>query len=99
MVAAIGPRDLDKLLAFMQSLKEAQAEIAVPARAAESSQAKDWLTPEEDAACQIATRRKRTNIRSGSTMATLPSPIEPAMSPNAKAAETVDRLIAIPRQG
>jgi hypothetical protein len=43
-------RDLDKLLAFLRSLKEAQAETAVLTLAAESSLAKDWLTPEEDAA-------------------------------------------------
>ena len=42
--------DLDKLLAFLRSLKEAHAESAMPALAAESSLAKDWLTPEEDAA-------------------------------------------------
>jgi hypothetical protein len=43
-------RDLDKLLAFLRSLKEAHAEIAAPTLAAESALAKDWLTPEEDAA-------------------------------------------------
>jgi hypothetical protein len=43
-------QDLDKLLAFLQSLKEAHAETAVPALAAESSLGKDWLAPEEDAA-------------------------------------------------
>lgn len=43
-------QDLDKLLAFLQSLKEAHAETAVPTMAAESSLAKDWLTPEADAA-------------------------------------------------
>jgi hypothetical protein len=42
--------DLDKLLAFMRSLKDSHAEAAVPTLAAESSLAKDWLTPEEDAA-------------------------------------------------
>ncbi|MGB7759501.1 MAG: hypothetical protein WBL61_06715 [Bryobacteraceae bacterium] len=43
-------RDLDKLLAFLRLLNDARAEAAVPALAAESSLAKDWLTPEEDAA-------------------------------------------------
>lgn len=43
-------QDLDRLLAFLRSLTEANAEAAVPAMAAESSLAKDWLAPEEDAA-------------------------------------------------
>lgn len=43
-------QDLDKLLAFLRLLKEVHAEAAMPALAAESSLAKDWLTPEEDAA-------------------------------------------------
>lgn len=43
-------QDLDKLLGFLRSLKEAHAENAVPTLAAESALAKDWLTPEEDAA-------------------------------------------------
>jgi hypothetical protein len=43
-------QDLDKLMAFLRSLADARAETAVPAAAAESSLAKDWLTPEEDAA-------------------------------------------------
>jgi hypothetical protein len=43
-------QDLDKLLCFLRSLKEAHAENAVPTLAAESALAKDWLTPEEDAA-------------------------------------------------
>jgi hypothetical protein len=42
--------DLDSLLAYLRSLKEAHAEIAVPTLAAESALAKDWLTPEEDEA-------------------------------------------------
>jgi glutamyl/glutaminyl-tRNA synthetase len=42
--------DLDRLLAFLRSLAEAHAELAMPAVVAESSLAKDWLTPEEDAA-------------------------------------------------
>lgn len=43
-------QDLDKLLAFLRSLKDAHNENAVPTLAAESALTKDWLTPEEDAA-------------------------------------------------
>jgi len=43
-------QDLGKLLAFLRSLKEAHAENDVSTLAAESALAKDWLTPEEDAA-------------------------------------------------
>jgi len=43
-------RDLDKLLSFLRTLADAQPEAAVPAAAAESSLAEDWLSPEEDAA-------------------------------------------------
>lgn len=43
-------QDLDKLLAFLRSLQDTHAEKAVPTLAAESMLAKDWLTPEEDAA-------------------------------------------------
>jgi hypothetical protein len=43
-------RDLDKLLAFVRSLQDAKTDAAVPSLAAESSLAKDWLTPEEDTA-------------------------------------------------
>jgi len=43
-------QDLDKLLVFLQSLKEAHAENSLPTLAAESALARDWLTPEEDAA-------------------------------------------------
>jgi hypothetical protein len=43
-------QDLDRLLAFVGSLKEAHADAALPALAAESALAKDWLAPEEDAA-------------------------------------------------
>jgi hypothetical protein len=46
----IPEQDLDKLLAFLRLLREAKADTAVPMLAAESSLAKDWLTPEEDAA-------------------------------------------------
>ena len=43
-------QDLDKLLAFLRLLSEAHREAAVPVLAAESVLARDWLTPEEDAA-------------------------------------------------
>jgi len=43
-------QDLDALLAFVRSLQEVHADAAVPTMAAESALAKDWLTPEEDAA-------------------------------------------------
>jgi len=43
-------QDLDRLLAFLRMLKEPHAESAIPSMATESSLAKDWLTPEEDAA-------------------------------------------------
>jgi hypothetical protein len=43
-------QDLDRLLAFLQSLTEAHTEADMPTVAAESSLGKDWLTPEEDAA-------------------------------------------------
>lgn len=42
--------DLDRLLEFLRTLNEEHAEAAVPALAAESSLANDWLSPEEDAA-------------------------------------------------
>jgi len=43
-------QDLEKLLAFLRSLKGGHAESEMPALAAESSLSKDWLTQEEDAA-------------------------------------------------
>jgi len=43
-------RDLDKILGFLLSLKQGDIETALPTLAAESALAKDWLTPEEDAA-------------------------------------------------
>ena len=46
----IPEQDLDKLLAFVRLLADAHAEAAVPAMAAESLLAKDWLSPEEDTA-------------------------------------------------
>jgi hypothetical protein len=42
--------DLDRLLEFLRTLAEEHAEVSIPALAAESSLAKDWLSPEEDAA-------------------------------------------------
>lgn len=46
----LSERDLDRLLAFIRKLEEDRAEAAAPAMAAESALAKDWLSPEEDAA-------------------------------------------------
>jgi hypothetical protein len=43
-------QDLDQLLAFLRVLKETHADAEMPALAAESALAKDWLTPEEDEA-------------------------------------------------
>ncbi len=43
-------RDLDRLLAFLRTLAEANSDASVSTMAAESTLAKDWLTPEEDAA-------------------------------------------------
>ena len=43
-------QDLDRLLTFLFALKEGHADAALPMLAAESALAKDWLTPEEDAA-------------------------------------------------
>ena len=43
-------QDLDRLMAFLRSLKESHADGALPTLAAESALAKDWLTPEEDEA-------------------------------------------------
>jgi hypothetical protein len=43
-------QDVDKLLVFLRVLKEVHTEAAMPLLAAETSLAKDWLTPEEDAA-------------------------------------------------
>lgn len=42
--------DLDRLLTFLRTLAEDHAEATVPAMAAEAALAKDWLSPEEDAA-------------------------------------------------
>jgi hypothetical protein len=46
----IPEQDLDKLLVFLQMLRETHIEAGLPAIAAESALAKDWLTPEEDSA-------------------------------------------------
>lgn len=46
----LSERDLDRLLAFLRTLEEGQAESVAPALAASSALAKDWLSPEEDAA-------------------------------------------------
>jgi hypothetical protein len=43
-------KDLDRLLGFVRLLKHEHSEADVPMMAAESSLAKDWLTPEEDEA-------------------------------------------------
>jgi hypothetical protein len=42
--------DLDRLLEFLSSLKESRPDARSLALASESALAKDWLTPEEDAA-------------------------------------------------
>ncbi len=42
--------DLDKLLAYIRSLKQSHGEAAMPTLAAESSLTKDWLTSEEELA-------------------------------------------------
>ena len=47
---AISEEDLDALLSFLQSLKARHGGHVSPALLAESSLAKDWLTPQEEAA-------------------------------------------------
>jgi len=42
--------DLDKLLAFLRAIQEANADATAPMPAAETALAKDWLSPEEDSA-------------------------------------------------
>ncbi|MFN7938026.1 MAG: hypothetical protein U0R19_32150 [Bryobacteraceae bacterium] len=42
--------DLERTLAFLRALSEEHTESSVPALAAESSLAKDWLSAEEDTA-------------------------------------------------
>jgi phage FluMu protein gp41 len=49
-LSRLSERDLDRILAFVRKIEEGQAEAAAPALAAESALAKDWLSPEEDAA-------------------------------------------------
>jgi hypothetical protein len=41
-------RDLDRLLAFLRAIHEANADAAGPMLAAEAALVKDWLSPEED---------------------------------------------------
>jgi hypothetical protein len=47
---AISEEDLDALLSFLRSLKARHVGHASPVLLAESSLAKDWLTPQEEAA-------------------------------------------------
>ena len=49
-IGRLSEQDLDRLLAFIRVLSEEHAEHTLPRLAAESALAKDWLTPEEDAA-------------------------------------------------
>jgi hypothetical protein len=49
-IGRLSEQDLDRLLAFIRTLSEEHAERTLPRLAAESALAKDWLTPEEDAA-------------------------------------------------
>jgi hypothetical protein len=49
-IGRMSEQDLDRLLAFIHTLSEEHAERTLPRLAAESALAKDWLTPEEDAA-------------------------------------------------
>ena len=46
----IPEKDLDALLRLIRSIKSRSTEQAAPALLAESSLAKDWLSPEEEAA-------------------------------------------------
>jgi hypothetical protein len=43
-------QDLDRQLTFLRLLADGHAEASVPMMASESALAKDWLSPEEDAA-------------------------------------------------
>ena len=47
---SVPEKDFDALLGFIHTLRSRGAEDTVPALLAESSLAKDWLSPEEDAA-------------------------------------------------
>jgi hypothetical protein len=49
-LAAISDEDLDALLSFIRSLKARHGRDVSPALLAESSLAKDWLMPQEEAA-------------------------------------------------
>jgi hypothetical protein len=49
-LSRLSDQDLDRLLAFLRTMEEDRAEAALPAMAAQSALAKDWLAPEEDAA-------------------------------------------------
>jgi hypothetical protein len=46
----VAEQDLDRLIEFLEALKESRPRITIRTPAAESSLAKDWLSPEEDAA-------------------------------------------------
>lgn len=46
----LSEQDLDRLLAFLRTMEEDRTEADVPAMASQSLLAKDWLSPEEDAA-------------------------------------------------
>lgn len=46
----LSEQDVEKMLVFLRQLSDEQAESLLPAIAAESALAQDWLSPEEDAA-------------------------------------------------
>jgi hypothetical protein len=46
-LARVPERDLDELLAFLRSINEAHSDAAIPAVAAETALAKDWLSLDE----------------------------------------------------
>jgi hypothetical protein len=49
-VGRLSEADLDRLLAFLHAPAEQRADASVPLMAAEPALAKDWLSPDEDAA-------------------------------------------------
>jgi hypothetical protein len=49
-LSRLSEQDLDRLLAFLHALAEEHTDASLPTMAAESTLAKDWLAPEEDAA-------------------------------------------------
>ncbi|MBL8233825.1 MAG: hypothetical protein JNL98_35330 [Bryobacterales bacterium] len=49
-IERLSDMDLDRLLGFLRTLAEEHADASISALAAESSLARDWLSPEEDAA-------------------------------------------------